>query len=74
MNILKRLLCILNFMHEVEERWMLLSEAKLSMLEAVLYGCTIRDGCCNYFKCRVCGAVIAPFEQSRRSYKVVSEQ
>ncbi len=70
MKLLRWLRCSLNLGHRLDEIRQPLTESGLTEFSAALYGCTIKDGMVNAFKCRDCSAVCAPFEVAERGWRV----
>lgn len=68
MRFLRLLLCKMDIRHRPAERWMPLGEAKVSVDQARIWGCTVREGRVNFFKCVDCESVIAPFEMQSRGW------
>lgn len=70
MKWIRRLLCKMNLYHFVIEKWRPLEGSGLTECQALVWGCTIKDGQVNFFKCRDCETVMAPFEVAERYWRV----
>jgi hypothetical protein len=63
-------LCKMDIYHFITEEWRPLAGSGLTALQAGIWGSTVKDGQVNYFKCRYCGTIMAPFEVAQRYWHV----
>lgn len=77
MKLIRWIRCKLNLHHRVEELWRELESSGLTRFSALLYGSMIRyekgKEEVQYYKCRDCDTIMAPFEVQRRGWTPVAE-
>lgn len=67
-RIWRRIRCFLNVSHRVTEKWWDEKTCGLGEGARAVWGCRTVDGKVNYFQCRDCGAIMPPWEVSRRGW------
>ena len=69
MKWIRWILCKLFIRCDIEEKWWDKETSGLSPFSAALYGCEEKDGKYQYFQCRICDAIMAPFEVHERGWR-----
>ncbi len=77
MKFLRWIACKMNIRHRIEELWCDLETSGLTRFSALLYGSMIRYGNgkeeVQYYKCRDCDTIMAPFEMKLRGWTPVAK-